>query len=96
VSPEPTRVRKPVRFAGSGFTARRPVFAHYVRGGVERRRVRMAALPRGACGAFSVRRRLFAFSPQTGRWTIQFDQQRRYERRPGTVYFRLPVTVSED
>ncbi len=95
VSPTPRRARARVRFAGTGFIGRRPVFAHYVRGGAERFRVRATRRPDGPCGAWSARMRLFAFSPRDGRWTIQFDQQRRYERRPGTVFFRLPVDVSE-
>lgn len=84
-----------VRYRGSGFTiADRPIFAHYVYDGEERKRVRLAKRPRGKCGRFSVRRRQIPIRrPQTGAWTVQVDQRRRYREQPGTNVVRLPIHV---
>jgi hypothetical protein len=84
-------VRDRVRFRGRGFTAAAPVYAHYVFAGRSRRTVRLG-MPTGACGQFSVRRRQFPFrrTPRVGVWTIQFDQQERYDPRAAV---RFPLTV---
>jgi hypothetical protein len=71
--PRTARPDRRVRFSGRGFTATTPVYAHYLRKGVLRRTVRLAA-PTGPCGTFSVRRRQFPFRPALGAWTVQFDQ----------------------
>jgi hypothetical protein len=83
-----------VRFVGRGFTGRGSVWGHYVFGGKVRRTVRIAWHPRNACGTFSVRRRQIPIvRPHTGRWTLQVDQQRRYDPTPHTVFARLDITV---
>jgi hypothetical protein len=82
-----------VRFKGSGFTARRPVHLHYVRGGRARETVRLVRRPQGPCGDFDVRRRQFPFLPSVGRWQLQFDQQRRFERAPDGAFLRLRIDV---
>lgn len=75
-SPRRARPATRVRFRGRGFTEpTAPVFAHYVRRGRDRRTVRLARRPEGACGTFSVRRRQFPFArPHVGRWSIFVDQ----------------------
>jgi hypothetical protein len=82
-----------VRFRGAGFTARRPVWAHYVFHGKLRRTVRLAR-PHGACGRFAARRRQIPLTrPHTGRWTVQFDQQKAYAPVPSTVFVRYTIDV---
>lgn len=94
VRPRQAFPRSRVRFRGTGFTARGPVFAHYVRGGKARRTVRLARRATGPCGDFTARRRQFPFMPSVGRWTIQIDQSRRYARRPAkSPFLRLRVDV---
>lgn len=84
--------RAVVAWAGRGFTAAGPIFAHYVRDGRSHRTQRLG-VARGACGVFRVRRRQFPFSPSTGSWTIQVDQQRKFAPMPDSSFVRLPVTV---
>jgi hypothetical protein len=52
-------------------------------------------MPKGDCGLFSVKRRQFPFkkSPRRGIWTIQFDQQKRYNPK-ASPRVPLPVRVS--
>lgn len=84
-SGDPRRLR--VRFSAFGFgvatAAGQPmpeVFVHYVdpRGKVKR----TISLGRGTapCGTIkrTALRKLFPFSPRPGRWTLQFDTQRKY------------------
>jgi hypothetical protein len=93
VTPRSATPATRVRFKGSGFTADRPVYLHYVRRGRVRETVRLVRRPSGPCGAFDVRRRQFAFLPAVGRWELQFDQRRRYERTPDGAFLRLRVDV---
>jgi|tagenome__1003787_1003787.scaffolds.fasta_scaffold20751102_2 hypothetical protein len=81
-----------VRFKGSGFTNPQPVYAHYVFAGKSRRTVKLGT-PKTSCGHFSVRRKQFPFkkSPRVGVWTIQFDQQPRYDPQ---APIRVPLTVT--
>ncbi len=75
-----------VRFSVWGFGLERvgapePVYVHYV-GPTGRlaRSVRLGST-RGDCGFLrTARRRLFAFTPRSGRWRLQFDSRRRYTR----------------
>jgi hypothetical protein len=93
ISPARARPSRRVRFTGSGFTARRAIFAHYVFGGRLRRTVRLAPSD-GVCGDFSVRARQIPIdNPQTGRWTLQVDQQRRYSAQPASVAVRITIVV---
>jgi hypothetical protein len=80
VSYEPASARpsQRVRFKALGFTKRKPIYAHYVYKGKPRRTVRMARKPR-TCGGLRTHRRLFPIkTPRLGRWTVQFDQSRKY------------------
>ena len=93
ISPARARPSRRVGFTGSGFTARRAIFAHYVYGGRPRRTVRLARSD-GVCGDFSVRARQIPIdNPQTGRWTLQVDQQRRYSAQPASVAVRITIVV---
>jgi hypothetical protein len=77
-----------VRFRGRGFTARGPVFAHYLfynRAKDTLRHQKTVRLGRTdePCGTFSVRRRQIPIRrPRTGPWLLQVDQQRAYSPRP--------------
>ena len=85
-----------MRFEGLGFTEDKPVFAHYVRKGKLRRTVRMARRP-GDCGGFSARRRQIPIRhPRLGRWTVQFDQSRKYVDPDAQeiVYVRLGIRIT--
>ena len=64
---------------------------HYVFAGKSKRTVELG-LPTGDCGRFSVRRKQFPFkkSPQRGVWTIQFDQEARYNPKASP---RVPLTI---
>jgi hypothetical protein len=84
-----------VRIRGRGFTrANRAIWGHYAFRGKVRKTVRFAKRPRGACGRFSVRRRQIPIvRPHPGRWTLQVDQQRRYDPHPHTVGMRVRIDV---
>ena len=84
--------RSVVTWTGRGFTARGPVFVHYVKDGQVHSTVRLG-VPRGPCGTFRLRRPQFRFQPSLGTWTLQIDQQRAYAPVPATPFVRLPVTV---
>jgi hypothetical protein len=81
-----------VRFRGRGFTEKSPVYVHYVRNGELRSTARLAKEP-GTCGSFSVKRREFPFVPRTGRWRLQFDQQKTYAHFPAGQVTQLRLTV---
>jgi hypothetical protein len=81
-----------VRFRGRGFTdLTRPIYVHYVFAGKSKKTVELG-LPTGDCGLFSVRRKQFPFkkSPQRGVWTLQFDQEERYNPKASP---RVPLTI---
>lgn len=78
LKPESARPSERIRFKGLGFTEQKPIYAHYIRKGKVRKSVRMARKPR-ACGGFRTRKRQFPMrNPRVGRWTVQFDQFKRY------------------
>jgi hypothetical protein len=84
-----------VRFRGRGFTQAKPVWGHYVHDGRVRKTVRIARGPTGPCGTFSVRLPTLPIpKPAEGRWTLQADQQRRYSKRPHSVFVPLPICVT--
>lgn len=94
VTTTPARARpsRRVLFSGRGFTEARPVFAHYLFRGRLRKTVRLAPAV-GECGTFAVRARQIPIShPRTGRWTVDFDQRRRYGAAP-PVRDRLIIQV---
>ena len=85
-----------VRFRGRGFTEPAPVFAHYLYGGREQRRVRLARASTGPCGTFSVKRHLVPVeNARPGRWIMQVDQKREYSPEPDPVWVRRPIDVVE-
>ena len=96
VKPKRAKPSRRIRFAGSGFTAPKAVFAHYVYDGKLRRTVRMARKT-GECGSWSARKRQIPVdAPEAGLWTIQFDQRRRYVKPAKLkrgVYVRLGINV---
>jgi hypothetical protein len=80
-----------VRFKGRGFTKVGPIYAHYVFAGKSVRTVRLGYAT-GDCGLFSIKRKQFPFkkSPRVGVWTIQFDQEGRYNP---AAEVRVPLTI---
>ena len=73
------------------------MYAHYVYDGKVRKTVRMSERP-NRCGEWSKRARQIPVSdPDTGVWTVQFDQLKKY-REPGqnfpSVYVQLQISVT--
>jgi hypothetical protein len=92
-SPSAGRPGRKVTFRGRGFTLAGRVYLHYRHKGKTRRRV--SVKPTGPCGRFEVRRRLFPFSPvATGRWVIQFDQQKKFSATPRSAFVEQSITVT--
>jgi len=93
IQPRRARPSSRVLFRGRGFTGEGPVYAHYRYKGKTRKTVKFK--PSGPCGKFSQRKRQIPVSrPGTGQWTVQFDQQKRYERTPESVFVRLVIRVT--
>jgi hypothetical protein len=97
VKPQRARPNSKIRFSGAGFTKSKPVYAHYVYDGEVRKTVRMSGDP-NRCGEWSKRARQIPVSdPDTGVWTVQFDQLKKY-REPGqnfpSVYVQLQISVT--
>ena len=92
-SPRAGRPGRTVTFRGRGFTQAGKVHMHYRFKGKTRERV--AVTPTGPCGRFEVRRKLFPFSPvSTGRWLVQFDQQKKYSTTPSSAFVQQSITVT--
>jgi hypothetical protein len=90
--PPAATTRQRVRFRGRGFTdLTKPIYMHYVFGGKSKKTIRIG-LPTQECGLFSVKRKQFPFkkSPQRGVWTIQFDQEPKYNPKASP---RVPLTI---
>lgn len=90
-----------VRFSVNGFGLRRsraPIYLHYVRpNGKERRTIRLGRAA-GVCGKIrrTKKRKLFPFRAERGRWIMQFDTRRKYERATSkrrTPWVRKPVEI---
>ena len=97
VKPRQARPSERIRFTGLGFTADKPVYAHYTKRGKQRARVRLVRSP-GDCGAWSVRRPQFPIDdPSRGKWIVQFDQSKRYINgttgRLRSVFVRLQIDI---
>lgn len=93
LSPSRAKPSSRVRFRGRGFTGPGKVYAHYRFKGKTRKTVRFSQ--KGACGTFSSRKRQIPVSnPGTGRWSLQFDQQKKYARVPESVFVRLAIDVT--
>ena len=74
------------------------IYVHYVAPGGKVKKTYSLGHGRGACGSrpHTAKRRLFAFKPAHGSWTLQFDTSKAYER--GTkagkfLFYTVPVTV---
>jgi len=94
VHPQRARPSRRVTFRGRGFTGPGAVYAHYLFKGRVRRTVTLASAVAAPCGTFKARRRQIPVRhPQTGTWTLQVDQQRRYSRAPDSVFVRLSIIV---
>ncbi len=98
IRPKRARPSDRISFKGSGFTADKPVYAHYTRKGKQVKRVRMARRT-GECGSWSVRRPQFPMKdPAQGKWIVQFDQSKKYrDGRSGkleSVYVRVKFRIS--
>ncbi len=93
IQPRKARPSSRVLFRGRGFTGKGNVYAHYRYKGKTRRRVTFK--PTGPCGTFTTRKRQIPVdNPGTGQWTVQFDQQKKYARRPASVFVRLSILVT--
>ena len=98
VKPKRTRPSNRVRFKGGGFTADKPVYAHYLHKGKVQRTVRMAR-DTGTCGTWRARKRQIPVDdPGRGLWTVQFDQSKKYvdpaSGRLNSVFVRLAIRVT--
>jgi hypothetical protein len=91
-----------VRFTIFGFGLRQvrsPVYLHYVSPtGRMRRTVRLGTVT-GVCGRIerTRERRLFPFEAERGKWILQFDTRKGYERATSkrrTPWVRKPVEIS--
>ncbi len=91
-----------VRFTINGFglvRRRAPVYVHYVSPkGRERRTVRLGTAT-GVCGRIdrTRKRHLFPFEAERGKWILQFDTRKKYERATSkrrTPWVRKPVQIS--
>jgi hypothetical protein len=97
VKPQRAKPSTKIRFKGAGFTQEKPVYAHYVFNGKERKTVKMSG-GQNACGQWSKRaKQIPVDDPSTGIWTVQFDQLKRY-RKPSakfpSVYVQLRISVT--
>lgn len=93
VKPTQARPSSKITFTGRGFTdGGKTVWAHYVKGTKVKRTVKLAT-PTGPCGTFKVKRKQFPFNPNTGRWLVQMDQQKKYSKKPNSVFVRLEILV---
>jgi hypothetical protein len=98
VKPRRARPSERIRFFGRGFTADKPVYAHYTRNGKQIRRVRMVRRT-GECGSWSVRRPQFPMAePTEGIWVVQFDQSKKFVNgaieTPKTVFVRVKFEIT--
>ena len=82
-----------VRFVGSGFIDGDGIYGHYLRGGKLRKTV-LLGRPQGPCGDFDERHRQIPIRrAQTGRWTLQVDNQAVYSPQPASPFVRVEITV---
>jgi hypothetical protein len=100
VKPRRARPSKVIRFKGSGFTAPKALYAHYVFKGKLRKTVRMARKT-SRCGGWTAHKpQIPVKNPKPGLWTIQFDQSKRYRdaTNPNSgfngVSFRIGISVT--
>jgi hypothetical protein len=101
VRPRRARPSQRIRFTGNGFTAPKPVYAHYVFKGKVRKSVRLARKTTKCGGWLTHRPQIPVRDPKPGNWTVQFDQSKRYRdaTKPNSglrsvfVLIRISVTL---
>ena len=100
VKPRRARPSRTIRFKGSGFTAPKAVYAHYVYKKKLKKTVRMVRRT-GTCGSWIAHRpQIPVNDPKPGVWTVQFDQSRKYidASKEGnaldSVFVRLGISVT--
>src|SRR4051794_30100977 len=96
LKPKKAKPSKRIRFKGSGFTAQKAVWAHYLYKGKVRKTVRLVKRINNPCGTFSVKRKQIPIKrPKLGVWGLQVDQQKRYSRVPDGVNVRADIKVQK-
>jgi hypothetical protein len=96
LTPKKAKPSKRIRFKGSGFTAQKGVWAHYLYNGKVRKTVRLVKRIKNPCGTFSVKRKQIPIKrPKLGVWRLQVDQQKRYSRAPDGVNVRADIKVQK-
>src|SRR3954452_5692413 len=96
LKPKKAKPSKRIRFKGSGFTAQKAVWAHYLYNGKVRKTVRLVKRINNPCGTFSVKRKQIPVKhPKLGVWRLQVDQQKRYSRAPDGVNVRADIKVQK-
>jgi len=96
LTPKRAKPSKRIRFSGSGFTAQKAVWAHYLYKGKVRKTVRLVRRIDNPCGRFSVKRPQIPIKrPELGLWRLQVDQQRTYSRAPDGVNVRADIDVKK-
>jgi hypothetical protein len=100
VKPRRARPSQRIRFKGNGFTARKPVYAHYIFKKKLRKTVRMVRRT-STCGGWTARKpQIPVDNPKPGTWTVQFDQSKKYidATKPNntldSVFVRLGISVT--
>jgi hypothetical protein len=100
IKPRRARPSQRIRFKGSGFTGRKPVYAHYVYKGKVRKTVRLARRT-SACGGWQARRpQIPVDDAKPGTWRVQFDQSKKYRdaRKPNSglrsVFVLINISVT--
>jgi hypothetical protein len=82
-----------VQFLGRGFLDGAAVYGHYLRHDRLRKTV-LLGHPEGPCGRLRAKRRQIPVRrPETGRWTLQVDNEPQYVPQPPGVFVRLAITV---
>jgi hypothetical protein len=77
----PSKPSSNVRWRIAGLPPGARVYAHYVHGGKQQRRVSLGRMPK-RCGVLRKRLRMIPISnPATGKWRIQIDTRKRYSAR---------------
>jgi hypothetical protein len=100
LKPQRARPSRVIRFKGSGFTGKKPVYAHYVYKGKVRKTVRMARKTSDCGGWTSHKRQIPVADAKTGTWIVQFDQSKKYRnaRNPNSglrsVFVLIQISVT--
>lgn len=80
--------------ADGGGARRLPVWLHWVSPAGKVRRSALLGRTGGDCGALTTApRRVFPFAPETGRWTLVLDAQRRYRVQTSGPRAKIPVQI---